>query len=146
MEIYTENLLINTSKKIEFINITPRLEGLIDKYSIEQGLLIVRSQHTTAGLLVNEDEKGLVKDMEEALRRIMPDGEYNHDDFSSRKEIEPNERKNGNAHLRASLLKVSEMVTIFNGCLQLGKWQSVMYVDLDGPQERIVLVQLHKYS
>jgi secondary thiamine-phosphate synthase enzyme len=88
--------------------------------------------------LVNEHEPLLISDLEAMFERLAPvAGEYSHDDFSRRTiNLAPGERRNGHAHLRAALLRTSETLAVIRGRLDLGKWQRVFLVELDGGQRR----------
>lgn len=76
------------------------------------------------------------------LARTAPqDGDYRHDDMSSRTvNVAPGERANGHAHCRALLLGSIVSLNVADGRLQLGRWQRVLFVELDGPRAREVSV------
>jgi len=86
--------------------------------------------HTTAGVVVNEPESGLLADIEAALSRIVPDDDYEHDRIDD----------NAAAHLRALVLGESVTVPITDGRPDLGTWQSILFVECDGPRTRRVRV------
>src|SRR5690606_11493626 len=108
------------------------------------GLLHVQTRHTTTGLVINEREPLLLADIDERLELWAPAGaSYGHDDASRRTvNLVPGERRNGHAHCRAMLFRVSETIHVLDGRLALGRWQRVMFVELDGPQRREVSVMV----
>jgi len=94
------------------------------------GTATVFVPHTTAGVVVNEPESGLLADIEAALSRIVPDDDYEHDRIDD----------NAAAHLRALVLGQSVTVPITDGRPDLGTWQSILFVECDGPRTRRVRV------
>ena len=137
-------LSIATERATQFIDLTERLEALIDQAGIDAGLVNVQALHTTAGIAVNEHEPLLLGDVDALLERLAPvDGLYAHDDMARRTvNLVPGEPANGHAHCRALLLGQSASLHIANGRLRLGRWQRVFLVELDGPRARDVSVLL----
>ena len=108
------------------------------------GLVSVYSMHTTAAIKINEYEPLLMKDMEEFLCRIAsPDAYYRHNDFEIRTvNMGEDEPPNGHAHCAHLLMSTSETLPIVDGQIQLGQWQRIFLLELDGtrPRKREVLV------
>ncbi|MDO8660687.1 MAG: secondary thiamine-phosphate synthase enzyme YjbQ, partial [Candidatus Woesearchaeota archaeon] len=76
------------------------------------------------------------------FKELAPEGnDYNHDKLHLRN-CPPEEKKNGHAHIRASLTRTSEIIPIIDGVLQLGKWQSILFWEFDGPRERTIILQI----
>jgi secondary thiamine-phosphate synthase enzyme len=123
---------------MEFVDVTARLHAAVAESLIAEGLLMIQSRHTTAGLLINEHEPLLLEDLAELFERLVPAHlAYRHDDFHRRfGDAASTERVNGHAHCRAALLRTSEYLAISNGELSLGCWQRVLFVDFDGGQQR----------
>lgn len=97
----------------------------------ESGICTVFVRHTTAGVVVNENEHRLLSDIEGFLEEVVPgDGGYHHDTIDD----------NADAHLRSILLGESVTVPVSAGKLALGTWQSVLFVESDGPRPREVEV------
>ncbi len=137
-------LRINTRRALEFVDVTARLNEVVAESLIVEGLLMVQSRHTTAGLLINEDEPLLLEDLTELFERLVPTYfTYRHDDVHRRTaNLTSTERVNGHAHCRAALLRTSECLPVTNGALSLGCWQRVFFVDFDGGQQREVWLTL----
>jgi len=118
----SKKLLLNTTKNFEIIDITSMINREID---IESGIVNVFSKHSTSAIVVNENEKGLLDDLEDMLCEIMPDFSWKHDRIDN----------NAESHLKSFLLSSSETIPVFNHKLDLGTWQSVFFVELDGPRK-----------
>jgi secondary thiamine-phosphate synthase enzyme len=121
-------LLVKTNKKEELIDITSKVNEVI-KFS--EGVCNIFVKHATAALIINENyDINICKDFLNFLNEIIPKGKWLHDKIDD----------NGAAHLKASLLGCSVSIPIKNRRLDLGKWQSLMLVELDGPREREIIV------
>lgn len=135
---------IATERPFEFIDVTPDVEALVAQAGIEVGFVNVQSLHTTTSIVVNEHEPQLLADFSELLERAAPPGaSYRHDDVRTRTvNVIAGERVNGHSHCQALLLASSVCLNVANGCLQLGRWQRVFLVELDGPQTRELSVAI----
>jgi secondary thiamine-phosphate synthase enzyme len=132
-------LAIRTREAVEVVDLTARIEAFLEKAALEAGWVNVQSRHTTTGIVVNENEPGLLRDALALLERLAPRGAgYAHDALHLRPGVPPDERPNGHAHAKALLLRTAETVNVASGRLQLGTWQRVLLVELDGPREREV--------
>ena len=122
MIIKNYSLKIDSNKNYEIIDITSQVNNLID---IEQGIISIFSKHSTSAIVVNENEFGLLSDLEFMLDNIVSDKfSYKHNRIDN----------NARSHLKSFLLSSSECLPIKNGKLDLGTWQSVFFVELDGPR------------
>ena len=133
-------ILVTTSQPLEFIDLTDRLVAAAA--GIGTGLVNVQSRHTTTAIVLNEREPLLHDDFAALLdRAAAADAGYRHDDLAVRTvNLTPDERRNGHAHCRALLLGSAVSVNVDGGRLQLGRWQRIFLVELDGPREREVSV------
>ena len=133
---------IETRHPTEFIDVTDRIETSVSATGIHDGLVNVQTLHTTTAVVVNEHEPLLLADFAALLARLAPqDALYRHDDMSARTvNLAPGERPNGHAHCRAVLLGSSVLLNLAGGRLQLGRWQRVFLVEMDGPRSREVSV------
>ena len=121
---------IETTDRVEILDITDLVEAAVP-VTADAGLCSVFVSHTTAGLAVNEAEPGLLQDIESTLERLIPGEEsYDHDRIDD----------NADAHLRNLLLQSSVTLPIRDGALALGTWQSVLFVESDGPRTRTVTI------
>lgn len=124
---------IQTSTQTELIDITDRVRAIVKENGIKDGLCVISTRHTTSGIIINENERGLRKDIVDMLDELVPENkQYAHNQIDN----------NAHAHLRAVLLGTSATVPVENGHLVLGTWQSVFFVELDGPRTRSVDVKI----
>jgi secondary thiamine-phosphate synthase enzyme len=136
---------IVSDRTTQFIDITDRLFQFVAHSRIHTGLLNVQTLHTTTGIVINEHEPLLLADFEELLSEFAPASRaYRHDDVRKRTvNLTADERINGHAHCRALFLPTSVTLNVIGGCLQLGTWQRVFFVELDGPQRRSMTIVLN---
>ena len=142
LAMHHERTEIVTRERTQFVDLTPWVRGCVQRSGIDRGIVLVRALHTTATIVVNENEPLLLLDLREMLERLAPEnGTYAHDDFARRGAgVEPDERRNGHSHARALLLGAAGPVEVTEGALDLGRWQSILLVELDGPRPRSISV------
>ncbi len=141
--IVGRRLQLPTSRPTEFVDITARLQEEIAAAGLRNGRLHLQSLHTTLGLAVNENEPLLLEDLAATLERLAPAGvPYRHDDLKRRPQVGPEEPINCHAHCRQLVLLPACTLLVEEGRLVLGRWQSVFAVELDGPRQRQVALQL----
>jgi secondary thiamine-phosphate synthase enzyme len=132
-------LHLTTTAATEFVDLTAMLERIAAESGIDIGFLNVQTMHTTTGVLVNEAEPRLHDDFHATLARLAPLGvAYRHDDLARRPDVSADEPRNGHAHCRALVLPPAVCLNVVRGRLQLGRWQRVFFVELDGPRPREV--------
>lgn len=142
MRIRHESIRLKTGPGICLFDITPQVRDALAESGIRNGFVLVASRHTTTAVTINENEERLLTDVRDLLARLVPAGDrYLHNDIHLR-DCPADEPKNAHSHLMAMLLGSSEAIPVAEGTLALGTWQSVMLVELDGPRERTVSVQL----
>jgi secondary thiamine-phosphate synthase enzyme len=133
---------LRTEQPVQLVELTDLVAERVRRSRVSDGLVTVQSLHTTAAVVVNESEPLLIEDLEGLLERWGPRlARYHHDDLAAR-QAPPDERQNGQAHARALLFGVSVNLNVAGGELDLGRWQSVFLVELDGPRTRSVSVQV----
>lgn len=137
MAHYFKTLGIETKKQFELLDVTEMARAAVRESGVQSGLCCLFCPHTTAGVRLNHAEPLLMQDIMKALYRLAPmDISYSHDLFELRQNAAPNERSNGHAHVKSFLLGSSETIPVKDGALQLGKQQSVFFVELDGGRPR----------
>ena len=132
-----------TRKRVQFVDITELVRERVRRSGVRTGLVNVHSKHTTTAVVVNENEHHLLRDFEERLEAWAPrEAHYGHNDLDARRFsfLAPDERPNGDSHARALLLGGSETLQVVDGTVDLGRWQRVFLVELDGPRERHVSI------
>lgn len=139
---YYHELTVSTGKSFEVFDITENIRAVVRESGVLEGIVTITSQHTTCALSVNENEERLFEDIRNFFLTIAPpEGSYKHNDLHLRVNIPPDEPENAHSHLIAMMLGNSEMVTIHDGTLVLGRYQSILLLEIDGPRERTLAVQ-----
>jgi secondary thiamine-phosphate synthase enzyme len=140
----TRHLRVNISTECptQFVDLTMRIVALVRDSGVQAGFVNIQSLHTTTAIVLNEHEPLLLDDFAGVFNRFAPaDRDYRHDHPSLRTvNLTDDERINGHSHCRALLLPSNVCLNIVDGQLQLGRWQRLFLVELDGPRERQVSV------
>jgi len=130
--IRSEVISVRTTRETEFVDITRDVEKAVRNSGINEGIASIFTKHTTTAIVINENEPGLLRDYEKLLELVPKGRGYEHDRID----------RNAHSHLRSILLGASEVVPVSRGEIQLGSWQSIFLVELDGPRSRSIVVQL----
>ena len=139
----TETISIETSSSFSCHAITNHIESIIECGTQLEGVVCVSGMHTTTAVIVNELEERLILDLEKWLKELAPPLQgYKHDDLNLRDNIPEDEPRNAHAHMQALLLGNDVSVPFNNGKLQLGQYQEVILVELDGPRKRNVVISV----
>ncbi len=139
MKIVADTLSIESQEKLQLIDISRRIRDWVKETRVHEGLLNLFSLHTTAAFLVNEKQDALLEDILAFLRKSVDDqGWYKH----NAPEFSDCDRHNAASHLRNLLLNQSLSLQIAGGEIVLGRFQSVFFVELDGPQKRKLQMQV----
>ena len=134
MKFHTEYLTFNTKKHREYIHITPQVEKIVHASGVTNGMALVSAMHITAGVYVNDDERGLIQDIDKWLEQLAPFREdYKHHDTGE---------SNGDSHLKALLIHHEVIVAITAGRLDFGPWQRIFYTEFDGQRDKRVVVKV----
>ncbi len=138
LKMVRKTLTMLSDKRTEVLDITKQIRDIMLSADITEGILLVNSLHTTCALFVNEFQGALVEDLKAMVDRLVPEaGPYRHDD----PRYSDCERGNATSHLRAALLGRSVAVGISGGELALGRFQSILLAELDGPRPRTIDIQ-----
>ncbi len=133
MSMNDSHFSLKTTTRTELIDITDRVRAIVQESGTNDGICIISTRHTTSGIIINENERGLRSDVLELLETLVPENKnYAHNQIDN----------NADAHLRAILLGNSAVLPIEDGHLVLGTWQSIFFVELDGPRNRSVNVKI----
>jgi secondary thiamine-phosphate synthase enzyme len=133
MKFATEYLWFNTSKKREYINITDKVEQVVQNSGIKDGMVLVSAMHITAGVWVNDAESGLIHDIDEWLEKLAP--------FNVNYRHHRTGETNGDAHLKNLLVHHEVILPITNSRLDLGPWQQVYYAEFDGQRRKRLIMK-----
>jgi len=139
MKVFSTSFVLTSEERIEFSDITKRVREALHQFPVMGGIALVNTMHTTCALFVNEFQGALVEDLKALMERVVVErGGYRHDD----PRYSDCERGNAHAHLRAALLGRSIAVGVNDGDLTLGRFQSVIFAEFDGPRTREVNLQV----
>ncbi|MBS3113536.1 secondary thiamine-phosphate synthase enzyme YjbQ [Candidatus Woesearchaeota archaeon] len=134
MKSYTEHLWFNTSKRVEFINITDKVEQAVKKSGVKEGLVLVNAMHITASVFINDEEDGLKQDFIEWLHKLVDvKKDYKHNLTGE---------DNAYAHLMRTIMGREVVVAITNGKLDFGPWEQIFYAEFDGQRKKRVMVKV----
>jgi secondary thiamine-phosphate synthase enzyme len=125
--------VVHTQRVLEMVDITRPVTDAVRQSGVADGICLVYVPHATAAVVINENaDPNVCEDILEALGRLIPEGRWRHDRIDN----------NAAAHIKATILGPSETVPVRGGRLRLGTWQSLMLVELDGPRDRSVIVEV----
>lgn len=125
MKVYQDEFELSTSKRIQAIDITSEIEEIVEKSGMKNGLCQVFVPHATAGIILEENESGLIRDIEKAVDDTFPKGAgYEHDRIDD----------NANSHLASGFFGQSRILPIKDGRIVRGTWQRPMLIEMDGPR------------
>lgn len=134
MKSYTKYLWFNTSRRREYINITDQVEKAVKESGVREGMVLVSAMHITAGVYVNDDEEGIIQDIDEMLEKLAPSGRpYRHHQTGE---------DNGDAHLKSILVHHQVILPVTDGRLDLGPWQQIFYAEFDGQRRKRVVIKV----
>jgi secondary thiamine-phosphate synthase enzyme len=134
MNFHTEYLTFNTSKHREYVHITPQVEAAVKASGIREGMVLVSAMHITAGVYVNDNESGLIADIDQWLETLAPfRPEYQHHQTGE---------DNGDSHLKSMIVHHQVIVPVTNGRLDLGPWQRVFYAEFDGQRPKKLIIKV----
>ena len=136
MKSVTEYLWFNTRKRRDYINITDKVEEIVRRSGIKEGLCLVNAMHITASVFINDAEIGLVNDFDDWLEGLAPHeptSEYRHNRTGE---------DNADAHLKRQVMGREVVVAVTNGRLDFGPWEQIYYGEFDGRRRKRVLVKV----
>jgi len=136
MKSLTEYIVMHTEKRVQLINITSRVEDLVRRSGVRQGLCLVNAMHITASVFINDDEPGLHADFEEWLEGLAPHAPV------SRYRHNRTGEDNGDAHLKRTIMGREVVVAVTGGRLDFGSWEQIFYGEFDGRRRKRVLVKI----
>ena len=134
MKSYTEYLVFETRKPMEFINITGKVEECVRRSGIQEGLCLVNPMHITSAVYVNDAESGLIQDFQEWLEKLAPSGKDYHHHHTG--------EDNADAHLKRTIMGHQVVLAITKGRLDFGPWEQVYYAEFDGQRKKRAIVKI----
>jgi secondary thiamine-phosphate synthase enzyme len=131
-----EELWFNTPHRRDYLNITDKVEALVRKSGVQNGLVLVNAMHITASVYINDAESGLIEDYDQWLERLAPHAptsQYRHNRTGE---------DNADAHLKRQVMGREVVVAITDGKLDFGPWEQIFYAEFDGRRKKRVLVKV----
>ena len=135
MKSLTQYLTFNVKERRGYLNITSKVEDLVKRSRIKEGLCLVNAMHITASVYINDDEPGLIQDYDKWLEKLAPHepvSQYRHN----------NGEDNADAHMKRQIMGREVVVAITNGKLDFGPWEQIFYGEFDGRRNKRVLVKI----
>lgn len=133
MRVLFEEIVFGTKRKEQIVDITGEVRAVLNRWGVQDGIVLIFAPHATASIVLNENEPGLERDILNLFNLIAPtDADYHHNRIDN----------NAHAHLRSAAFPPYVVVPVKNGKMLLGAWQRIMFVENDGPRaQRRVIVE-----
>ncbi len=139
MKVFNTSFTLASEEGTEVSDITKLVRDAVLQSPVATGIALINTLHTTCALFINEFQAALIDDLRGLVERLVPErAGYRHDD----PRYSDCERGNAHAHLRAALLGRSIAIPVVNGELSLGRFQSIIFAEFDGPRKREITVQV----
>lgn len=136
MKSLTEYLWFNTPHRRDYLNITGKVEELVRKSGVTEGLVLVAAMHITASVFINDNESGLIQDYDDWLEKLAPHEPTTHYRHNRTGE------DNADAHLKRQIMGREVVIAITNGKLDFGPWEQIFYGEFDGRRKKRVIVKI----
>ncbi|HEY7409313.1 MAG TPA: secondary thiamine-phosphate synthase enzyme YjbQ [Vicinamibacteria bacterium] len=137
MKSHTEYLTLNVPARMDFVNLTPRVEEAVRKSGVAEGLCLVNAMHITASVFINDDERGLHEDYKRWLEGLAP-----YDPSPERYHHNRTGEDNGDAHHKRQVMGREVVVAVTAGKLDFGPWEQIFYGEFDGRRPKRVLIKV----
>jgi len=123
---------IPTENRYQLVDITQEIEEIIEESKIKEGLVLVFVPHSTAGIVLTENEKGLKNDWLEIFKKLTLGIDFQHNRIDN----------NADSHILSGLIGQGRVLPVKNGKIQRGTWQNIFLAEFDGPRRRRVIVEI----
>jgi secondary thiamine-phosphate synthase enzyme len=128
-----------TNDRLQLLNITDRINEIVRKSGVRDGIVHLQSLHTTSAVFINEWQDALLHDVKSFFEQVVNrDQYYRHNDPA----YSDCERKNADSHMRGMLMGQTLCLQVRNATVLLGTWQSIIFAEFDGPRSRSLAVQV----
>jgi secondary thiamine-phosphate synthase enzyme len=134
MVVYSKHIIVNTEKKIDFLQITNLVQKAVQESGVQDGIVLINPMHITASVFVNDNERGLIQDFKNWLEKLAPKNfDYNHHQTGG---------NNGFAHLWRTIMGRETVISVQNWKLDLGPWEEIFYGEFDGQRPKKILIKV----
>ncbi len=137
MKAHTAYLTLHVPERMDFLNITPRVEAEVEASGVRDGLCLVNAMHITASVFINDDEPGLHADYKRWLEGLAP-----FDPSPDRYAHNRTGEDNADAHHKRQVMGREVVVAITDGRLDFGPWEQIFYGEFDGRRDKRVLIKI----
>jgi secondary thiamine-phosphate synthase enzyme len=128
-----------TNDRLQLLNITERVNEIVRKSGVRDGMVHLQSLHTTSAVFINEWQDALLHDVRSFFEQVVQrDQYYRHNDPA----YSDCERKNADSHMRGMLMGQTLCLQVRNATVLLGTWQSIIFAEFDGPRSRSLAIQV----
>lgn len=138
-KVFSRIIDLNTSQRVQLLNITDEINSIIRESGIQQGLVHIQTLHTTTSLAINEWQEALLEDILQALETMVPREQYWRHNDSKYSDCD---RHNADSHVRGILLGSYLNIQVQDSAVLLGVWQRIIFAEFDGPRVRSISVQV----
>ncbi len=125
---------ISTKERYQLVDITDKIEDLVLKSEINNGSVFVFLPHSTAAIILTENERGLKKDWLDFAKKLVSGFNFEHDLIDN----------NADSHILSGLLGQGKTLPFKNKKILRGTWQQIFLFELDGPKNRTVIIQINQ--
>ena len=135
MKTLTQEIWMDVPRRRQIISIQDKVEQLVEKSGVTDGLILINAMHITASVFINDNESGLHQDYEDWLERLAPEkphSQYRHNGYED----------NADAHMKRQVMGREVVVAITEGKLHLGPWEHIFYYEFDGKRKKRLLVKI----
>ena len=137
MKSTTRYLAFTVPARMDFVNITRDVEGVVAESGVREGLCLVNAMHITASVFINDDEAGLHADYKRWLEELAP-----FDPSPERYHHNRTGEDNADAHHKRQIMGREVVVAVTDGKLDFGTWERIFYGEFDGKRNKRVLVKV----
>ncbi len=123
---------IPTENRYQLVDITQEIEEIIEESKIKEGLVLVFVPHSTAGIVLTENEKGLKNDWLEIFKKLTSGIDFQHNRIDN----------NADSHILSGFIGQGRVLPVKDGKIQRGTWQNIFLAEFDGPRRRRVIVEI----
>lgn len=131
-----KEITFSTKKDLELIDITDKVNEIVEESEVKQGVVLIYPLHATAAITICESyDPNMLKDLEDKIKELFPKGAgYRHDKIDN----------NAHSHLISSFFNPAQTVPVKDGKLYMGTWQAIIFIEADGPKQRRIVVEVMK--
>ena len=128
----TNEINVLSKERYQLIDITDEVEKIVKESGVKDGLILVFAPHSTAGILLTENEEGLKEDWLDFLKKLVSGFDFQHNRIDD----------NADSHLLSGLIGQERILPIKDGRLIRGTWQQIFLLELDGPRSRKIIIKI----